>query len=248
MGGCRIGGDGAWCCQSVTVNGTDLGLLPPAGRSFASRCVAADRDITVRDPAFCGELLPLVHAVRRCIHADAKLDAAIALRLLPRRGRRPVATEVAVACTQPRAHPRPRARPRVVAWRCICMGARSRQRGILERTTRSAVRTTRRPRRIALSVGGRLSLRRVLERIDPCSYASTALAMATSQRHRHVGLSVCACIAVCFHVAHASRIRPRACFSCSSTAIAPLHSCEHDATPPEANWTSSDFSLCFQVE
>lgn len=121
-------------------------------------------------------------------------------------------------------------------------------RGILERTTRSAVRTTRRPRRIALSVGGRLSLRRVLERIDPCSYASTALAMATSQRHRHVGLSVCACIAVCFHVAHASRIRPRACFSCSSTAIAPLHSCEHDATPPEANWTSSDFSLCFQVE
>ena len=124
MGGCRIGGDGAWCCQSVTVNGTDLGLLPPAGRSFASRCVAADRDITVRDPAFCGELLPLVHAVRRCIHADAKLDAAIALRLLPRRGRRPVATEVAVACTQPRAHPRPRARPRVVAWRCICMGAR----------------------------------------------------------------------------------------------------------------------------
>jgi hypothetical protein len=38
MGGCRIGGDGAWCCQSVTVNGTDLGLLPPAGRSFALRC------------------------------------------------------------------------------------------------------------------------------------------------------------------------------------------------------------------
>jgi hypothetical protein len=140
----------------------------------------------------------LVHAVRRCIHADAQCAnwtprlryGSCLVAVVPSR--------LAVACTQPRAHSgrghgpaswsigrAVTARARLAMHRCAVASAQH-----MERDVRGPL-STRQHCRIALTVGGR-SLRRIVARIDPCMRLQLCFrsTMATGQRHRHVGLSV----------------------------------------------------------